>query len=373
MTINSLSQELHPRIQNAAKISTTSSRTLLPPSLLPSANSALRSFFPSSSLKRCAVLTSHKPLPALAIRLWPLATSFCRPFLCLFNLLYFLYLPAYSQTRPPITGIAHVRLYSVDLHASSAFYGQLLGLPAGHNTCLGIGRPCFSVNGRQRVELQQITGGTPENLLAEVAFSTPDVAGMREFLQAHKIETGPISKDGNGASGFTLRDPEGRPLAFVQQASGGFFTPAEHQISTRILHAGFIVKDLAKEKAFYQDLLGFHLYWRGGFQDNGLDWYEIQVPDGEEWIEFMLNIPANANRQERGIQNHFSLGVANANQAATRLRSFGAAKFDGPEVGRDGKNSLDIYDPDQTRVEIMDFKPTQAPCCYPYTAAHPKP
>jgi catechol 2,3-dioxygenase-like lactoylglutathione lyase family enzyme len=291
------------------------------------------------------------------------------PLLCLLNTP----LPASAQSRPPITGIAHIRLYSADLHVSSAFYGQLLGLPSGHNTCLGIGRPCFSVNGRQRVELQQITGGAPDNLLAEVAFSTPDVVRMHEFFLAQKIAASPVLKDGTGASYFTLRDPEGHPLAFVQETSGGFFTPADHQISTRILHAGFIVKDLAKEKAFYQDLLGFRLYWQGGFQDNGLDWFEIQVPDGEEWIEFMLNIPANADRQERGVQNHFSLGVSSANNASTRLRSFGASKFDGPEVGRDGKNSLDIYDPDLSRVEIMDFKPTQTPCCHAYTAAHPRP
>src|SRR5262252_9143177 len=98
------------------------------------------------------------------------------PLLCLLNTP----LPASAQSRPPITGIAHIRLYSADLHVSSVFYGQLLGLPSGHNTCLGIGRPCFSVNGRQRVELQQITGGAPDNLLAEVAFSTPDVLRMRE-------------------------------------------------------------------------------------------------------------------------------------------------------------------------------------------------
>ena len=297
------------------------------------------------------------------------------PFLYLIYLLSFLYLAslANAQSRPPITGIASVRLYSSDIHASNVFYGQLLALPSGLNTCLGIGRPCFCVNGRQRVELQQIPGGAPDNLLAEIAFSTPDVARMREFLLAHKIAPGSLAKDGSGAPYFTLQDPEGHPLAFLQQSSAGFFTPADNQISTRILHAGFIVKDLAKEKAFYQDLLGFRLYWQGGFQDNGVDWYEIQVPDGEEWIEFMLNIPANADRQERGVQNHFSLGVSDANVAARRLRLSGDNKFDGPEVGRDGKNSLDAYDPDLTRVEIMDFKPTQSPCCHPYTAAHPRP
>jgi catechol 2,3-dioxygenase-like lactoylglutathione lyase family enzyme len=303
-------------------------------------------------------------LQLLATRHSPLATLFLLLAFCS---------TTNAQSRPPITGIVSVRLYSADLHASTVFYGQLLGLPTGHNTCLGAGHPCFSVNGRQRVELQQITGGSPDNLLAEVAFSTPDVARMREFLLANKVETSGLSKDSAGSSFFTLRDPEGHPLAFVQETSGGFFTPAERQISAHILHAGFIVKDLAKEKAFYQNLLGFRLYWQGGFQDNGLDWYEIQVPDGEEWIEFMLNIPTNADRQERGVQNHFSLGVPDADAAARRLRLAGLNKFDGPEVGRDGKNSLDAYDPDLTRVEIMNFKPSQSPCCHPYSAPHPKP
>jgi hypothetical protein len=45
----------------------------------------------------------------------------------------------------------------------------------------------------------------------------------------------------------------------------------------------------------------------------------------------------------------------------------------GPEIGRDGKDSLDAYDPDGTRVEIMEFTPVHKPCCHPYTAGHPKP
>ena len=43
------------------------------------------------------------------------------------------------------------------------------------------------------------------------------------------------------------------------------------------------------------------------------------------------------------------------------------------QVGRDGKNSLDIYDPDLSRVEVMDYTPTKDPCCHAYAAAHPKP
>jgi catechol 2,3-dioxygenase-like lactoylglutathione lyase family enzyme len=277
-----------------------------------------------------------------------------------------------APSRPKITGIASVRLYSSDLYRSRNFYSQLLGFAASAE-CLGVTKPCFTINGHQHIELQQITSGTPDNLLAEIAFSTPDVALMRDYLLAHGVTPGPITKDEIGALRFTLQDPEAHPLAFVQQTGERLFTASPHQISTRIFHAGFIVKDIVKENSFYQDLLGFRLYWQGGFKDDGLDWYEIQVPDGEEWIEYMLNIPALADRQERGVQNHFSLGVDNANSAATRLRIHGSIKFDGPEVGRDGKNSLDAYDPDLTRVEIMDYTPSKTPCCHAYTAAHPKP
>lgn len=112
---------------------------------------------------------------------------------------------------------------------------------------------------------------------------------------------------------------------------------------------------------------------RAGFRDDGLDWHEIQVPDGDNWIEYMLNIPANADHKELGVQNHFSLGVTSAAEAAKYLRAYGLKGFDGPEIGRDGKNSLDAYDPDATRVEVMEFVPTGKVCCGEYRGAHPKP
>lgn len=290
---------------------------------------------------------------------------------------------SFAQTppRPKITGIASVRLFSADLHAARAFYSRILGFDSATSTCLGVTNPCYAVNGHQRIELQQIAGGAPENLIAEIAFSTSDLAEMREYLLAHQIQASAVTKDETGAPRFTCKDPEGHPLAFVQQIGDRFFSPAVHQVSTRILHAGFIVKDLEKERSFYQNLLGFRLYWHGYFPPeehsksatDADDWYEIQVPDGEEWIEFMLNISPRADKQERGVQNHFSLGVKNANNAAQHLRVNGAAKFDGPEVGRDGKNSLDIYDPDLSRVEVMDYNPTKDPCCSAYSAPHPKP
>lgn len=287
-------------------------------------------------------------------------------------LFWFLFPPPQNcQTRPKITGIAKVSVYSTNLENSKIFYGQILGLaPAEqcHQSQL-----CYSVNAEQQVDVVPVPAAAESNFLAEVAFATDDAEQMRCYLVAHKIDAGPISTDSDGRKRFALRDPEGHPIAFVQSAKIRNFRPAPSPVSTRLFHAGFVVRDSALEDRFYRDLLGFRMYWHGGFKDTDTDWEEIQVPDGNNWIEYMLNIPGTADHKELGVQNHFSLGVASAKTAVDVVRSRGLKNIDGPEIGRDGKSSADIYDPDATRVELMEFTPAKAPCCNPYTAPHPKP
>jgi len=36
-----------------------------------------------------------------------------------------------------------------------------------------------------------------------------------------------------------------------------------------------------------------------------------------------------------------------------------------PQIGRDGKWQLNLYDPNQTRVELMEPRPVRKPCCSP--------
>jgi len=280
-----------------------------------------------------------------------------------------------KPARPRITGIDHVRLYVTDIDRSREFYFQYVGLGTkAVGACRTTAYPCLPVNELQQIELQVAPSPAPRNWVAEIAFATDDVEQMRRYLLAHNVAVTPITEDPNDARHFELLDPEGNPLAFVQRATSfKEWLRFSNQVGTRLLHAGFVVKDPAAENHFYVDLLGFRLYWRGGFKDQDTDWYEIQVPDGDQWIEYMLNIPADADHKELGIQNHFSLGVKDAKAAAAQLRKNGLQAFDGPEIGRDGKNSLDAYDPDGTRVEVMEFTPTQTPCCHPYTAPHPKP
>jgi catechol 2,3-dioxygenase-like lactoylglutathione lyase family enzyme len=275
--------------------------------------------------------------------------------------------------RPKITGIAHVRLYSTNRDNSQQFYGKIVGLARATAGCPEPAESCFVVNDHQQVEIQPVTKPAKADFLAELAFTTDDVVAMRRYLMAHGVTVGAISEDSRARPHFELLDPEGHPIAFVESGARAGFKPSPDQLSTRLLHAGFVVHDSQVEDRFYRDLLGFRMYWRGGFKDTDIDWEEIQVPDGSDWIEYMLNIPSTADHQELGVQNHFSLGVVSAKAAIGRIHARGLTKTEEPEIGRDGKWAVDVYDPDATRVEFMEFAPAQKPCCNPYTAPQPKP
>jgi len=296
----------------------------------------------------------------------------------------FLSLPLAAQdqpTRPPITGIAHVRIYSTDLHKSLDFYSRILGTTPRNAGCTDMARPCFIVNDYQQIQLSEVATATatatatasPTNLLAEIAFATPDVVRMRSYLLAHNVAAGPVTRDISGVAHFVLHDPEGNPIVFVQLHPRSVFTAPPEQISTRMLHAGFIVKDRAAEDRFYRDLLGFHVYWHGGMKESEDNWVDMQVPDGTDWIEYMLNVPANADHHTLGVMNHMALGVPDIHAAEAQLRKNSWTGNELPKIGRDGKWQLNLYDPDLTRVEFMEFTLTQKPCCSEYTGPHPKP
>jgi catechol 2,3-dioxygenase-like lactoylglutathione lyase family enzyme len=278
--------------------------------------------------------------------------------------------------RPRITGIDHIRLYVRDVDKSREFYKSILGLPEGGG-CVGHTAACFTIfwNRRQAIELEPARSSEIKNWVAEIAFTTDDASQMRRYLADHGVKCGSIEHKYSSAH-FRVADPEGNVIGFVERNSSAIDDPPPappNQVGTRLIHAGFVVKDMAAENRFYVDVLGFRLYWYGGMKDDGVDWYELQVPDGDNWIEYMLNVPATANHKQLGAQNHFSFGVKEIQAAADQLRKNGIEKIAGPGIGRDGKRGLNVYDPDDTRVEVTEFTPAREPCCHAYTAPHPTP
>jgi catechol 2,3-dioxygenase-like lactoylglutathione lyase family enzyme len=278
-----------------------------------------------------------------------------------------------QPARPPITGIAHVRIFSTDLHKSLDSYSQVLGTAARNAGCTGMARPCFIVNDRQQILISELSSAPPENLLAEIAFATPDLARMRAYLLAHNLAAGPVTRDISAVSHFSLRDPEGNTIVFVQLHPRGLFTAPAEQVTTHMIHAGFVVHDRATTDHFYKEILGFRPYWHGGMKDDKDDWVAMQVPDGTDWVEYMLNISPTADKHTLGVMNHIALGVPDIQAAKAQLIKNGWKPGEEPKLGRDGKWQLNLYDPDDTRIEFMEFTPKEKPCCSEFTGPHPGP
>src|SRR4051812_13808483 len=276
---------------------------------------------------------------------------------------------AAAPVRPAITGVAYVRVYTNDAEASHKFYTERLKL--SEVACVSKDCKQYQVSKYQYVQVMKANGEV--NGMNVMAFRTTDAEAMRKYLAAHQLKVpATLKKDPDGSNEFEMSDPEGHRIVFVQPAKGS----AQHgAISRSLMHAGVVVKDRAKMDAFYKDMLGFRPYWYGGFKDDHPIWVSQQVPDGSDWLEYMLDIPADANHQALGVQNHFALGVADVDDAAKELTKSGWQRSDRehPQMGRDGKRQLNIYDPDDVRVEFMEFTPREKPCCSEYTAAHPKP
>ncbi len=133
------------------------------------------------------------------------------------------------------------------------------------------------------------------------------------------------------------------------------------------------MRDRAAEDRFYKDILGFHVYWQGGMHEDEVSWVSMQVPEGTAWLEYMLNIPTNADHHTIGVMNHLALGVSNISATKDKLLTNGWHLGEEPKIGRDGKWQLNLYDPDGTRVEFMEFTPVEKPCCSSFMGLHPGP
>jgi catechol 2,3-dioxygenase-like lactoylglutathione lyase family enzyme len=281
-------------------------------------------------------------------------------------------------SRPAITGISHVTFYADDLAKSKQFYSSLLGWeqsPAGAATP-GVR---FYANHLQYVEFLTPPSQGMADRLHSIGFSTSDAEALRQFLAAHGVAVPKIvTVKANGDRSFLVKDPEENRIEFVQAGSH----PIMHRgaptasVSTHIVHAGFVAHDRAALDRFYKDLLGFHLYWQGGQSAAHTDWVMMQVPDGSDWLEYMLYLPAVPSRADLATANHFSPGVMSVEELNSRLKQRGwipSAQERPPLLGLDGKWQLDLFDPDGTRVEFMEFKPVKEPCCSAYTGTQPEP
>ena len=298
-----------------------------------------------------------------------------RQFLCCALLPLVVSSPAPAKPkRPHILGIQCVELSVSNTLNAKSFYSMVLGSKSLADFAPGVcwekipATPLpvsiFALPSGQTIRLTN-DQANPMILLRSVAYTVDDVQALKKYLKSRHIEFTEASGPARKAQ-LSVSDPEGHRLVFAEP-------PVPSQPGLRIIHTGFIVRDQAAMDHFYKDLLGFKPYWHGGMHDNETSWISLQVPDGTDWIEYMVNLPLNPDQRLRGIMNHIALGVPDIQAAREQLVKNGVHLTEEPKLGRDGKWQLNLYDPDQTRIEFMEFTPKEKPCCSEFTGPHPKP
>lgn len=107
-------------------------------------------------------------------------------------------------------------------------------------------------------------------------------------------------------------------------------------------------------------MLGFTETWRGGANPNELSWINMKAPDGADYVELML-YRSPSNESSWGTKNHLSLVVPDMEKAVAELESSPYYKtyetYGKPltiHTGVNGKRQVNLYDPDGTRVELME-------------------
>jgi catechol 2,3-dioxygenase-like lactoylglutathione lyase family enzyme len=284
-------------------------------------------------------------------------------------------LPAQPQSkRPPIIGVAHIGLKTDNLDVARAFYGHDLGFaeaftldkPTG-----GLMLTYFKVNDHQYIEIFPELKSETEDRLSHIAFETTDARQLRDYLASRGVKVPETLKPGlDGNLSMMIKDPDGHNVEFVQYMPGSLHSRnfgkslLATRVSERIIHVGVTVADRAAADQFYKDILSFNEMWHGGRTDDRTDWVDMRVPEGTDWLEYMLNV-RNPTPKSLGVNHHLALGVPNVAASYKSLLDRGVKVPGEPKIGRDGKWQLNLYDPNLTRAELMEPKPVQTPCCAP--------
>lgn len=268
--------------------------------------------------------------------------------------------------RPRILGLAHVALFVSDLQKARGFYEDFLGYqePYVLKRDDGSDRIVFiKINDQQYIELFA-ENPKQDGHLGHISFFTDSAQQMRDFLASRNIKVpDKVAKGRIGNSNFNIIDPDGHMVEIVQyerdswtMREKGKFMP-DTRISTQMAHAGILVGRLDPAMKFYRDVLGFQEFWRGSSSGTELSWVNMRVANGTDYLEFML-YSKPPDIQQTGVKNHICLFTPDVNKAVAILESRPAFKNYGRpitvNVGKNGKRQANLFDPDGTRIELME-------------------
>jgi catechol 2,3-dioxygenase-like lactoylglutathione lyase family enzyme len=271
-----------------------------------------------------------------------------------------------EPSRPHILGVAHISLFAHDYEKSRAFYRDFLGYEEPFSLKNPDGSPSmtfFKVNDRQYIELSPEKEPNTDRL-NHISIQTDNAEAMRVYLASKGIKVPDKTPKGRiGNSNFTVKDPDGHGVEIVQYEPAGWTVRengkfmSDSRISNHMMHVGIIVTDLDRAMKFYGDVLGFKEIWRGSKSGTELSWTNVKVPDGDDYIEFMLYKEA-PEATKRGSAHHLCLEVPDTSATVAALDAKPYRKqYTKPleiRTGTNRKRQVNIFDPDGTRTEVME-------------------
>jgi catechol 2,3-dioxygenase-like lactoylglutathione lyase family enzyme len=264
----------------------------------------------------------------------------------------------------PIDRLAMVTFRGADLEKTRKFYGDVMGFEVVRETKDDSGQLrglTFKVNDDQFLAF--FGGGPAEDggafRLERIALLTPDIGRAREWVAAHRLAPGAIEKKDDGNPHFSLADPDGTTIDFVEYQADSWQAGLRgnglgpRRVSDHLQHAGLVVADEPAAMALYRDKLGFRERNRGGPTPGETRWIVIDMPGTKgDFVEFMVHRPDPPERRQ-----HICLGVPDIDRTYQALLDAGVQQKFKPFVTPSGLHLMNVRDPNGLRVEFWEEKP----------------
>jgi len=269
-----------------------------------------------------------------------------------------------QPARPRIVGMPHVDFRVHDMEASRHFYKDFLGYsePFDIKTDGKLIMAFIKINDRQYIELSP-EESTSQPRFVHLALETDDAEALRQYVKAkgYNASDKPAARGRIRNIGTGLVDPDGNHIDVTQYTPDGESMQdagkdmSDNRISRRLLHVGFYVSK-PETAHYYMDILGFREFWRGSANGQTVSYANLMVPEGCDYVEFMLGPPPTPERY--GTIYHIALEVPDMDAAVAKLNANPARKDYKRTIvintGRNHKRQCNLFDPDGTRVELME-------------------
>jgi len=266
----------------------------------------------------------------------------------------------------PLEGIACVSFRVSELERSRAYYTGRLGYQQAFELKSAGGTSTFfKVNEEQFIEVEPGLSPSDNVRLTRIAFQTTDIESLRRALSARGLNPPTATQTSDGNLAFSLRDPEGQRLDFVEYLDSSLEAKTRgkfldsRRISDHLQHVGVVVPKEGVDAAmhFYHDQLGMAEFWR--YSPGGeLRLIKLLSPGKRRDIIELMIYSQPPSRADYGSMQHINFEVPEITLPYRALLERGTnfERWMKPVVNAENIWAINLLDPDGTRTEVQDLK-----------------